>query len=411
MAPPARLAAASHVSPSVSFTRRPRVAYVLGRAPQVSSTFTHDELAALEEHTQVVRCGLVADSPDDGWHVAPGVGSSALWAAAVAWLGRRPLAFASAMATLVFSSLTARRDLAAALRAALAGAYLARNLDVDVVHAQFAGPAAAGAYVWHRLTGVPYTIRAHAYDIYRPYRWAGPVMRSSAVVLAISQQGAREIRRRWNVEAPVVRVGVSAGSVPQRDDRSCSQPLRVLSVGALEPKKGHETLIQAVREANLHQRTVTLDIYGQGSLRDRLQQLAEPGVVELKGHLEPNILRSRYAEYDAFALAATRAADGDTDGIPVVLMEASLAGLPVVTTNVGGIPELIEHAVTGWATEPSTQQIAGALRAVADDYPAARRSALLARERVLEQHDLRAAAAQLTSIWASLASRQASDPR
>lgn len=388
--------------------RRPRVAYVLGRAPQVSSTFTHDELAALDERAQVVRCGLVAESPGEGWHTAPGLGSFALWGAAFGWLIRRPFSFVSAMTALVVSSLAAPRDMAVAVRAALAGAYLARRVDADVIHAQFAGPAAAGAYVWHRLTGVPYTIRAHAYDIHRPYRWAGRVMRSSAAVLAISKHGAAEIHRRWSLHAPVVRVGIDPASVQPRDGRPCSDPLRVISVGALEPKKGHETLMAAVREANLHQSTVTLDIYGDGSLRDRLAQLADPGSIELHGHLEPRSLRSRYREYDAFALAATTSSDGDMDGIPVVLMEASLAGLPVVTTNVGGIPELIEHGVTGWATDSNQEQIADALRAVTSDYPAARRRASLARERVLAQHDLRTAATQLASVWASLVLSEAS---
>lgn len=388
--------------PEETSTQDLRVAYVIGRAPQPSSTFTNDEVAALREHVRIVPCGLVAASSSDAWITAPGTRSVAIWWAAGKWLARRPHTFLSTLATLVVTSLATPRDAAVALRSALAGAYLASCVDVDVIHAQFAGPAAAGAFVWHRLTGVPYTIRAHAYDIYRPYRWAGTVMRSSAAVISISDHGAAEIRRRWGIDSLVVRVGIDARDVPMRDARPCRRPLRVLSVGALEPKKGHDILIGAVKQANLTGCLVELDIYGDGSLRSHVRELAEHQRITLKGHVEPDQLRKRYRDYDAFALAARTSPDGDTDGIPVVLMEASLAGLPVVTTTVGGIPELIQDGVGGWATEPVEEQISGALCAVAAEYPAARRRAAVARARVRELHDLRTVAKQLARRWASL---------
>jgi glycosyltransferase involved in cell wall biosynthesis len=273
---------------------------------------------------------------------------------------------------------------------------------VDVIHAQFAGPAGAGAYLWHRLTGRPYTVRAHAYDIYRPYRWAGVVLRGAAAVLAISDHAARHIRSTWGVEARVVRVGVSPDAVAIRDRTSPSRPFRVISVGALEPKKGHDLLIRAVGQLIRNGVAVTLDIHGEGSMRRELTNLAEGLPVHLLGWQDPLELRSCLGQYDVFALGARVAPDGDTDGIPVVLMEASLAGLPVVTTNVGGIPELIEHDVTGWARSPTVGDLADGIAMALSDYPAALDRASLATQRVRERHDRDGQAGRLLETWAAL---------
>ena len=133
-----------------------------------------------------------------------------------------------------------------ALRAALAACFLAEAVHVDLVHCQFGGPAAAGAFVWHRLTGIPYTVRAHAYEINEPYSWAGRVFREAAGVIAISDHGAQEVSRRWGVQSSVVRVGVPLGTIGRRPNRPLSQPPRLLSVGNLAEKKGHELVIEAV---------------------------------------------------------------------------------------------------------------------------------------------------------------------
>jgi len=121
-----------------------------------------------------------------------------------------------------------------------------------------------------------------------------------------------------------------------------------LSVGRLEPQKGHETAIRAV--AMLKERGVDshLAIAGDGSLEKALRALRE----ELR--LEPNVtflgyrndVRDLMAVADGFVLASR------WEGLPNVVMEACAAGLPVVATDVGGVREILEDGVTGVVIAP-----------------------------------------------------------
>lgn len=387
-----------------------RIAYLLGRAPQPRSTFTTDEITALRARMEVIQAGLIAAGGGSDWVLGPSLRSLAMWRAVGSALVRRPLGLLGGIGALVRPSLVRPRDALTAVRAGLAACALAREARPELIHAQFVGPAAAGAYVWHRLSGQPFTVRAHAYDIYRSYRWAGVVLRSATSVFAISDHAAGHIHSTWGVRASVIRVGIAPDAVPARGDEPPSRPLRLLAVGALEPKKGHDLLIEAVRIVNHDAERVTLDIYGDGSLEEELRTQASGLPVTLPGRWETVDMRARFAHYDAFALGARIAPDGDTDGIPVVLLEASLAGLPVVTTNVAGIPELIEHEVTGWGGPATPEMLAAGIDAVITDYAAARSRAAAARQRVWEQHDLDRQTNRLVDAWAAILDSAASRP-
>jgi colanic acid/amylovoran biosynthesis glycosyltransferase len=379
-----------------------RIGYLLSRAPQPESTFTNDEIATLAERVALTPVGLIANATASEWILAPRLAVPSLWKAAAKRLFYQPRAVLRALTGLVKPAVRHPKDAVVAFRAALAACYLADTASVDLIHAQFAGPGAAGAFVWHCLTGLPYTVRAHAYDIYRPYAWAGTVFRNSAAVVAISDHGAEKIQREWGVPTRLIRVGVPRDSVPERGDHGVSQPPRFLTVGALIPKKGHELLIAATNRLSGTDHRVTLDIYGDGPLRDQLIAIANPEVVRFLGPMSSSAMRATYRKYDAFALAARIAADGDMDGIPVVLMEASLAGLPVVTTHVAGIPELIENEVTGVACEPTAEALAAGIVQVVTDYSRARRYAAAARQRVRERHDLARTSNELVELWSVL---------
>ena len=136
-----------------------------------------------------------------------------------------------------------------------------------------------------------------------PISWAGVVLRSSAAVVAISDHASSQVMRRWGVPSTVIRVGISPTAVPRRDARSPSRPFKLISVGALEPKKGHDLLIRAVRHLNRSAELVALDIYGGGSQREALLTLADASI-GFGGLVESQRMRDIYREYDAFALAA-----------------------------------------------------------------------------------------------------------
>ncbi len=164
-------------------------------------------------------------------------------------------------------------------------------------------------------------------------------------------------------------------------------PLRILFVGRLVPEKGPSVLLDAV--AHLRSAPDPLDvevrIVGAGPLADELRrQSVDQGTadrVTLVGPLGNEELPDQYAWADVFCLPSF------AEGVPVVLMEAMATGLPVVTTAIAGIPELVRDGVTGRLVPPGrVDQLASALRDLADD-TADGRSALgqAARARVREE--------------------------
>ena len=145
-----------------------------------------------------------------------------------------------------------------------------------------------------------------------------------------------------------------------------------MAVGSLLAKKGHTYLIGACHLLKEQGVDFKCTIIGSGPEEGRLaRQIREHGLeddVTLRSASpHPEIVRA-YFEHDLFVLASVVAPDGDRDGIPVVLMEAGAAGLPLVSTEVSGISELVRHNETGWITPPGdTAALARALINLASD--------------------------------------------
>lgn len=134
-------------------------------------------------------------------------------------------------------------------------------------------------------------------------------------------------------------------------------PFRLVTVCRLVEKKGTEYLLHALSLLGRDRSDldVTLDVIGDGPLRGRLETLAvDLGLgdrVRFHGALPHEAVTNHLAAADAFVLPSVVAADGDMEGIPVALMEAMASGLPVISTRHSGIPELIEHGVTGYLAD------------------------------------------------------------
>jgi glycosyltransferase involved in cell wall biosynthesis len=208
-----------------------------------------------------------------------------------------------------------------------------------------------------RLAGVPYGLSCHAKDIWlTPPEELGPKLQDAEVVLTCTAAGRDELARHAGGLTPVVLAyhGVDVSRIP--DPLAPRQEPRILSVGRLVEKKGHDTLIRAA--ALLRDRGVpfTLRIAGDGIEWPRLQRLihalALGDRVTFLGPLTPAEVRAEYASASVFALACRTLANGDRDGLPNVVLEAMSHGLPVVSTRQSGIAEAVEHGSTGLVAEP-----------------------------------------------------------
>lgn len=165
----------------------------------------------------------------------------------------------------------------------------------------------------------------------------------------------------------------------ERSLRDPADPLRVLFVGRLVPEKGPTVLLEAV--AGLRDVPVQVQVVGKGPLAGELQRtIVARGLgdrVELVGPLGQDELPERYAWADVLCLPSF------AEGLPVVLMEALATGLPVVTTPIAGIGELVEDGQTGLLTPPGRADLLGeAFRQAHSDPDLRHRLGLEGRRRI-----------------------------
>jgi glycosyltransferase involved in cell wall biosynthesis len=186
--------------------------------------------------------------------------------------------------------------------------------------------------------------------------------------------------------------------------RHNGDPVRILSVGSLVPKKGHRYLIEACHL--LHERGMdfTCTIIGGGPDESVLRQLISAwdlqNQVELRGARPQSEIIAAYHQHDVFVLASIVAPNGDRDGIPVVLMEAGKVGLPLISTAVSGIPELVRQDQTGWLVPPGdATALADAIAALATDPATRARLGCNARVLVEEQFSIECNTLRLAALF------------
>lgn len=132
---------------------------------------------------------------------------------------------------------------------------------------------------------------------------------------------------------------------PQRNTQN------ILSIGRLVEKKGHHILMQAFQKVQAKFPNATLTIIGSGELEEYIRSLADElnlsDSFRLLSHMTKEQVQEQMAQSDLFCAASLEASNGDVEGIPNTLKEAMATGIPVVSTNHAGIPELITHDKEG----------------------------------------------------------------
>lgn len=281
-----------------------------------------------------------------------------------------------------------------------------RGERVSRIHSQWIHSAGSVAFYGAWLLGVPFSFTGHAADLFRERAALRDKIRRADWIACISSfhrdfylsEGARlgQLERVYcGIDCRVFSARVAVpnagrpGSSRKPDDR-----LRILAAGRLVEKKGFPTLIAAC--ALLRDRGVSLEctIGGSGPLEAALRTCighADLGdCVRLTGcALKQEEIPDFMARGDVFCLPCKRASDGDIDGLPQLLMEAMACGLPVVSTRLVGIPDLVQDGESGLLVDPDRPEaLADALESLARDPEFAERLASAGRDRVREHFDL-----------------------
>jgi colanic acid/amylovoran biosynthesis glycosyltransferase len=408
-----------------------RVAYLVSAFPAVSHTFIAREIDALRGRRVDVVPMSIRKAP------AEQLLSAADRKAAEETFSVFPLQKARFVATHVRAAATRPRRYLATLRLALGmssgGAranlwqlfYFAESIqvwsecrrrNVRHIHAHFANVASAVALLaaeFGRPDGVRWSFTMHGYtefDEVTRYALAEKVRRA-AFTACISDfcrsQLLKLVEPEYWGRLVVVRCGLNAQGVrslpPRAEEPAVSRgdaPLRVLFVGRLVPEKGVLVLLRAL--AGLKDRGVDVEmvLVGDGPYRGELEKASRrmgvAGRVTFTGALTGARVAPLYRDADVFCLPSF------AEGLPVVLMEAMANELPVVTSRIAGIAELVDDDANGLLLPPGREDvIVDALERLAADPELRARWGRAGRERVLRDYDVGRSAVLLESLFTS----------
>jgi glycosyltransferase involved in cell wall biosynthesis len=381
----------------VAMSRAP-VLYVLKRFPRLSETFVLRELLELE--AQGERILIDALLPPEGGPAHPEVASLR---APVRYLPRRarlrqpPVALAhlrvALRSPLVWARLAARaRRHRIWRRFVQAGvtADRARREGARHLHAHFATAAADVARDAAALAAVPFTVTAHAKDIFHADHAPQLARRLEGVsaVVTVSEHNADHLRGVLN--------GVPVHHIPNGVRAAPAGPAArggpLLYVGRLVAKKGVDVLIDACALLRSELPELDVEIVGGGPLAEELAARARRSGVSDRIHFlgpQPaDVVDAAFRRSSLVALPSRIDEHGDRDGMPTVLVEALARGVPVVATDLVGIPEVVRDGETGLLVPPDDPPaLAAAIARLVRDPELARELAARGRALVAERFD------------------------
>ena len=293
------------------------------------------------------------------------------------------------------------------------GAYIGerlRALGLARVHAHFAGMAARTAYWVGEFYGIDYSLTAHANDIFAPRAFVvslSKLFERAEAIVTVSDFAVAALKARFpDAAGKISRVynGVDLGRFHLAEFRA-GVPLLV-SVGRLIEKKGFRDLIAACEILKKRSRPFRCEIIGEGPLLGALaEQIAAAGLeqeVELTGPRSQSQIAERFAAANVFALPCTVEADGGMDNLPTVIMEAMASGLPVISTPLAGIPEMVIPGETGALVAPNDPTaLADAIASLMTNPEEGRRLGARGRELAAEKFSIETNVRLLADIFRS----------
>ncbi len=396
------------------------VAYVVKMFPRLSETFILNEILALEAQGMKIRVLSLKRSDstfvhEEIAHVRAQVhylpesvllGFIQMFAAQLHFLVRYPSRWVRA-----FALVLKRKSLRTTKRWLQAGiaAKLLEGSDISHIHAHFAHSPTTVAMITGIFLNLPFSFTAHAKDIFHEenhYDMLELKMNRARFIITVTDFNHKyltAIDPAAESKVHVIRNGLPLARFPMRSHEPNGR--HILSVGRLVEKKGFPALVKACALLAVKGIQFECSIAGSGPERMKIERTIRQhgleGRVHLLGAVDDETLRNLYLNAKAFALPCCIASTGDKDGLPTVLVEAMALGIPVVTTHVAGIHELVVDERTGILVPPDDHvALATALERTLNDADLRMRLVLAARKKVEEEYRVEVNVARLAALFA-----------
>lgn len=403
-----------------------RIGYVLKKFPRLSETFILNELLALEAQGVEIDIFSIREPDDEPRHAA----LDRLQASTTVV---RPLKSKSIFRhledqsretgeaairdrALLYSRLSADDPWnSEALACALALKPLIEEREITHLHAHFATIAVAVAAETAALAGIPFSFTMHAKDIYRntvSFDLLSRRLREAAFAVTVCEANATWLRSKCSRGACENLQVVYNGIELERWQPPTTERERAvfLAVGRLVEKKGFDDFLRACRLVKDAGYEFKAGLIGVGDQQDRLlrmrSELGLESMVEMPGALPREDVRKLLERATLLVAPCVRAADGNVDALPTVILEAMALARPCIATRLSGIPEIITRTEEGWLIEPRSPDIIAQLMIHAINHPeevAAKGQA--ARERIESRFESRCNVAELARLMFDSSSR------
>lgn len=385
-----------------------RLAYIIGTYPLLTTTFIDREISAMRQggarlHVVSIRrpSGQLSDRQkvlQQGVTYLLPVSLPSFMGGHLRFALLRPAIYFGTLLYLLtrsHPSLKSRFMTLLHFAEAVYVAHVLRHDPCDHIHAHFMDRAATLALVSSRLLNVPYSVSAHARDIYvDPVLLSEKLWGAKFVATCTAYNRAylsRFVRDDRDDRLKCIHHGLDVNNYQPGSGAPQGKPV-LMAVGQLKEKKGFVYLLQACRMLKDRGYDFECRIVGEGPLRETLEaqirQLALQDAVILCGALPHQEVIDNYRRSIIFVLPCVLGADGDRDGIPNVILEAMAMQLPVVSTRHSGIPEAVENGVSGLLVPPAdAPALAEALAKLLDDPDSRQRFGQQGRQMIVECFD------------------------
>ena len=230
-----------------------------------------------------------------------------------------------------------------------------QRMGIAHAHAHFAGMAARTAFWIQKFFGISFSFTAHANDIFAPRDFEiglDKLVDAARAIITETDYAKEFLQEHFPKRADRIHRIYNGLNLAEfrRADFSSASPT-IIAVGRLIDKKGFADLIQACRLLVERGKSFRCQIFGEGPLEEKLcrqiEELNLQNCVELPGPKPQHEIRKYLAAGTVFVLPSVIDPEGGRDNLPTVIMEAMATGLPVVSTGIGGIPEMVIDNETG----------------------------------------------------------------